>query len=280
MRVNDSPETIARLRAMAIRMRKMALDMALSAGSKGSHIGGGFSCMEIMAVLYGEVLKVEPQNPLDPERDRLLVSKNHCTLAHFPALVEKGFLLERELPGYTEDGSRLIGYPCDPEIGLEYSGGSLGMALSVGAGQALAGKKRHKDYKVYVLMGDGELNEGSVWESFMAASHYSLDNLVAVIDRNRLCYDGTTEDIMSLGRLSDKLAAFGWNTIVCDGHSIADLLRAFAEIQTGLPNVLICETVKGKGLPFAENRPEWHQKAITREQYDAAMTELMEGRVL
>ncbi len=280
MRVNDSPETIARLREMAIRMRKMALDMALSAGPKGSHIGGGFSCMEIMAVLYGAVLRVDPQNPLDLDRDRLLISKNHCTLAHFPALVEKGYLSEQELSSYTVDGSRLIGYPCAPEIGLEYSGGSLGMALSVGVGQAIAGKKRQRDYKVYVLMGDGELNEGSVWESFMSASHYTLDNLVAVIDRNHLCYDGTTDAVMSLGSLFDKLAAFGWNPVSCDGHSIADLLRAFAEIQAGLPNALICETVKGKGLPFAENRPEWHQKAITREQYDAAMAELMEGKVL
>ena len=192
----------------------------------------------------------------------------------------KGFISEEELTSFTVGGSRLIGYPYAPEIGLEYSGGSLGMALSVGVGQAIAGKKRKRDYKVYVLMGDGELNEGSVWESLMAASHFALDNLVAVIDRNHLCYDGTTEDIMSLGQLSDKFAAFGWNPIVCDGHDIGALLRAFGGIRIGAPPAVICETVKGKGLTFAENRPEWHQKAITQAQYDEALAELMEGRVL
>ena len=142
MRINTSKENITRLREMAIRMRKMALDMALSAGPKGAHIGGGFSCMEIMAVLYGEVLNVDPASPLKQERDRLLISKNHCTIAHFPALVERGYIKESDLVTYTQNGSRLIGYPFDPEIGLEYSGGSLGMALSVGIGQAIALRKK------------------------------------------------------------------------------------------------------------------------------------------
>lgn len=280
MRVNDSVENAARLREMAIRMRKMALDMALAAGAKGSHIGGGFSCMEIMTVLYGEILRVNPQIPLNPGRDRLLISKNHCTLAHFPALVERGYFPESELASYVKDGSRLIGYPYAPEIGIEYSGGSLGMAISVGVGQALAGKKRGMDYKVFVLMGDGELNEGAIWEAFMSASHYSLDNLVVIIDRNRLCYDGTTEQIMGLGDLSAKLRAFGWNVVTCDGHDIPDLLRAFGDMILGAPNALICETVKGKGLSFAENNPEWHQKAINQAQYDAAMADLLGGKVL
>ncbi len=280
MRVNQSAENVSRLRNMAIRMRKMALDMVLSAGPKGAHIGGGFSAMEIMAVLYGEVLRVNPLNPLSIERDRFLVSKNHCTIAHFPALVEKGFIKEEELKTYTENGSRLIGYPYNPDIGLEYSGGSLGMAISVGVGQALAAKKRSRDYKVYVLMGDGELNEGSIWEAFMSVKHFGLSNLIVVIDRNHLCYDGTTEDVMQLGDLTAKMKSFGFNTINCNGHDVADLLKAFDRLSDDAPNAVICETIKGKGLSFAENNPEWHHKSITKEQYDLALADLMGGRVL
>lgn len=280
MRINCSENNVKRLRDMSVRMRKMALDMALSAGPKGAHIGGGFSCMEIMAVLYGSVLRIDPANPLVPNRDRLLISKNHCTIAHFPALVERGFIKEEELSTYTVNGSRLIGYPYNPEIGLEYSGGSLGMAISVGVGQAISAKRKGLDYRVYVLMGDGELNEGSIWEAFMSAKQFRLGNLTAIIDRNHLCYDGTTEEIMQLGDLVAKMRSFGFNTIECNGHDIADLLKAFNSLSDDEPNAIICDTVKGKGLAFAENRPEWHQKAITKEQYDSALSDLMGGKVI
>ena len=274
MGVDCSPETIVRLEAMARRMRRMALDMCRDAGQKGAHIGGGFSCMEIMAVLYGEVLKLNPENPLWEERDRFLASKTHCTLAHFPALVEAGYLHVEELPDFTRDGSRLIGYQYRPEIGLEYAGGSLGMAASVGIGQALAARERGQSHRVFVLMGDGELNEGSVWEAFMAAAQYRLGHYIAVIDRNRLCYDGMTEDVMALDDLSAKLSAFNWNVISCDGHSIPDLLYAFQKLREDIPNAVIAETVKGKGLSFAENKAEWHQKALTDAQYRQAVSEL------
>ncbi len=280
MRIDRSEDNVSRLRDMSRRMRKMALDMALSAGPKGAHIGGGFSAMEIMAVLYGEVLRIDPKNPVKQERDRLLISKNHCTIAHFPALVEKGYIKEEELSSYTVNGSRLIGYPYDPEIGLEYSGGSLGMAISVGVGQAISAKKKGLDYNVFVLMGDGELNEGSIWEAFMSAKQFALNNLIVLIDRNHLCYDGTTEEVMQLGDLSAKMRSFGFNTIDCNGHDIADLLRAFDSLSDKEPNAIICDTVKGKGLSFAENRPEWHQKAITQEQYDLALADLMGGKVI
>ena len=259
---------------MAKQMRRMALDMTLSAGPKGAHVGGGFSCMEIMAVLYGEVLRLDHKNPLDPQRDRFLASKNHCTLAHFPALVEAGYLREEELCTFSRDGSRLIGYPYDPRIGLEYSGGSLGMAISFGIGQALAAKWKEQPQRVYVLMGDGELNEGSIWEAFMSAAQYRLDNLTAIIDRNHLSYDGNTEDIMGLDDISAKLKAFNWHVETCNGHDIADLLRAFGKKEKGRPTAIIAETVKGKGLPFAEGRPEWHQKAMTEEQYRQALAEI------
>lgn len=278
MCINQSPENVVRLKAMTKRMRKMALDMALDAGSKGAHIGGGFSCMEIMAVMYGEVLNTDPKDSYKIERDRFLISKNHCTIAHFPALVERGYLQEDELCTYSQDGSRLIGYPYNPEIGLEYSGGSLGMAISVGIGQAFSAKKKGQPQRIYVLMGDGELNEGSIWEAFMSGAQYKLGNLTAIIDRNHLCYDGTTESVMAIDDLAAKMKAFNWNTISCKGHDIKDLLRAFSEIRDDEPNIIIADTVKGKGLSFAEARPEWHQKAITQEQYDMALEDLMEDK--
>lgn len=278
MRIDISTENINRLNAMAKRMRKMALDMAFSAGTKGAHVGGGFSCIEIMAVLYGEVLKIDAKNPYMLNRDRLLISKNHCTIAHFPALVEKGFFQEEELCTFCQNGSRLIGYPYNPSIGLEYSGGSLGMAISVGIGQALSAKQKEQPQKIYVLMGDGELNEGSIWEAFMSAAQYKLGNLIAIIDRNHLCYDGSTEDIMGLGNLEEKMKAFNWNAIPCNGHNVEELLHAFSKIEEGVPNVIIADTIKGKGLPFAENRAEWHQKAITQEQYKVALNALMEEK--
>lgn len=278
MHVNQSQENIERLKAMSKRMRKMALDMALTAGPKGAHIGGGFSCMEIMAVMYGEVLNLDPQDPYKLNRDRFLISKNHCTIAHFPALIEKGYLKEEELCTYSQNGSRLIGYPYNPEIGLEYSGGSLGMAISVGIGQAYSAKLKGQPQRVYVLMGDGELNEGSIWEAFMSGAQYKLGNLTALIDRNHLCYDGTTESVMAIDDLAAKMEAFNWNTISCNGHDIADLLKAFEKIRDDMPNIIIADTIKGKGLSFAEGRPEWHQKAITQEQYDLALADLMEEK--
>lgn len=268
---------IQRLKDMAQRMKLDALDMIKTAGPKGAHIGGGFSCMEIMAVLYGSVLRTDPENALAPERDRLLISKNHCTLAHFPALAEKGFISKDELGSYVQDGSRLIGYPYAPDIGIEYSGGSLGMAISVGVGMAISSKKKGLENHIYVLMGDGELDEGSVWEGLMSAAHFKLSNLTVIIDRNHLCYDGTTDDIMTLGDLGAKFKAFGFNTVGCDGHDVKDLLRAFSDKADDRPNAVIAETVKGHGLSFAENLPEWHHKAMTDSQYEQALKEISEG---
>ncbi len=275
--MNTSITEISELKAMTRRMKLGALEMIKAAGPKGAHIGGGFSCMEIMAVLYGSVLKLFPDKPLAPERDRLLISKNHCTLAHFPALAEAGLISRDEICSYCTDGSRLIGYPYAPEIGVEYSGGSLGMAISVGIGQALSARKRGLTNHIYVLMGDGELNEGSIWEGLMSAAHFRLSNFTVIIDRNRLCYDGTTNEIMSLGDLSAKFEAFGFNTVNCDGHDIEALLGAFSDKAADRPNAIIAETVKGHSISFAENRPEWHQKAMTDEQYEQALKEITEA---
>lgn len=264
----------AELAELAKKMRLQGLEMARSTGERGAHLGGGFSCMEILAVLYGEVMDVHPEDPFNPERDRFYPSKNHCTLAHFPALCHRGFIHENELLDFQKDGGKMTGYPKNLQIGLEYSGGSLGQAISVAIGAALAMRKKNNNHKLFVLMGDGELDEGSIWEAFMSASQYALDSVIAIVDRNHLSYDGNTEDVMALGDLEKKMQSFGWNAISCDGHSTKSLLMAFSSIKSGVPNVIIADTVKGRGVSFIENRREWHHHALTDEQYLQAKEEI------
>lgn len=266
---------ISELKEMSKRMRLDALDMALSSGNYGSHLGGSLSCIEIMSVLYGDILNYDIKNPISPNRDRFIPSKNHCVLSHIPALAEVGFISHEEITEFQKDGGRLTGYPQRPEIGLEYSGGSLGMAISVGIGIALSAKEHQKDFHTYILMGDGELNEGSVWEAFMSAAHYKLDNLTVIIDRNHLSYDGNTEDIMGIDNLYDKLISFNWHVSSCDGHNIAELLGAFRNSALSKPHAIIADTVKGKGISFIENRPEWHHHRLSKAEYEAARAELL-----
>ncbi|MBQ8190002.1 MAG: transketolase [Lachnospiraceae bacterium] len=270
-------DKIKRLTELSQRIRLDALDMALASGQNGSHLGGSLSCVEIMAVLYGEILNVHPQKPLDANRDRFIPSKNHCVLAHFPALAYAGFIEHEEILEFQKDGGRLTGYPQRKEIGLEYSGGSLGMAISVGVGMALSVKTQKRTNKVYILMGDGELNEGSIWEAFMSAAHYGLDNLVAIIDRNHLSYDGNTEDVMGIDSLRAKMESFHWHVSECNGHDVAALLNCFTVSTEGKPHVIIADTVKGKGVSFMENRPEWHHHRLTNEQYEMAKAEVLGG---
>ena len=272
--IDTSKKRADELAKMAKRMRLAAMDMALASGNNGSHLGGSLSCIEILAVLYGEVLRHDLQDPLNEIRDRFIPSKNHCVLAHIPALAEAGFIDYEEILEFQKDGGRLTGYPMRPEIGLEYSGGSLGMAISVGIGLALSAREKKRDSKVYILMGDGELNEGSIWEAFMSAAHYKLDNLVAIIDRNHLSYDGNTEDVMGLENLSEKLRSFNWHVTECNGHDTESLLYAFADGKEGMPHIIIADTIKGKGVSFIENRPEWHHHRLSKDEYEQAVAEI------
>jgi transketolase len=272
--IDRSKENITRLKDMTKRMRCQGMEMALTSGNGGSHLGGSLSCMEILAVLYGEVLNIDPDNPLDEERDIFIPSKNHCVLAHIPALAEAGFITREETLEFQKDGGRLTGYPRRPEIGLEYSGGSLGMAISVGIGMGLSRRKNNNPSQIFVLMGDGELNEGSIWEAAMSAAHYHIDNVTAIIDRNHLSYDGDTEEIMGLGNLAEKFKSFGWHVSCCDGHEAGSLLAAFADKKEGIPHVIIADTIKGKGVSFIENRPEWHHHRLTKEEYEQAISEI------
>lgn len=269
---------VSRLTDMSTRMRLDAMEMALASGSNGSHLGGSLSCIEIMSVLYGDILRFDVKNPMDPNRDRFIPSKNHCVLAHIPALAEAGFIPHKEIVEFQKDGGRLTGYPQRIEIGLEYSGGSLGMAISVGIGLALSAREHKRPSEIYILMGDGELNEGSIWEAFMAASHYGLSNLTAIIDRNHLSYDGNTEDVMGIENLEKKLESFNWYVSSCNGHSIESLLTAFADRDPKCPHIIIADTVKGKGVSFMENRPEWHHHRLSKEEYEQAKEEILSGR--
>ena len=262
---------------MAKRMRLKALDLAYAAGKTGAHLGGALSAVEILAALYGGVARVDAKDPGKEERDRILIGKAHCVLAYYTALYEIGYLTEEELNMFEQDGAFLTGHPQkDVCRGIEYAGGSLGMALSVGAGMALHAKRRAKEQRVYVLLGDGECEEGAVWESMLFASKYRLDNLIAIIDRNHLQSDGSTLAVAGLDRLSEKAEAFGWKAVCVDGHDVGQLMEAYCAGTDGRPLAVIADTVKGKGVSFMENDPSWHHAELNEELYRKARREVEE----
>ena len=262
------------VRSLAQRMRNRSLKMALDCNRNGSHLGAALSVMEIMASLYGAVLKFDKQRPEDPARDRLIISKGHCVLAYYTALKEVGFLTEDDLELFEKNGARLHGHATrDVQIGIEFSGGSLGMGLSYAVGVAIAGKSNQLPYHVYVIIGDGECNEGIVWESFMAASHYQLDNLTVIIDDNKLQYDGESKKVLNMGSMRAKLEAFGLYTHEIDGHKVEEVIAALQDTTPGKPSAIIANTVKGKGVSFMEHKKEWHHSRLSKEQYDIAMSE-------
>lgn len=256
-------------------IRQMAAEMAKDAGRSGSHIGGSFSCIEIFSVLYGGgVLKYDPKNPDDEDRDRFIASKTHCILSHFATLAKVAYIKREDIFSFHENGGLLCGHPWNPSIGLEYAGGSLGMGLSVGIGRALYAKQIGKKYHTYVLLGDGESNEGSVWEALMSAPMFRLDNLTIIIDYNNMQFDGTNTDIMSLAPLKDKLLAFGWETVEVDGHSLEELWNAFHTSHNGAPLAIIAKTIKAHGVPSLENKAESHHSVLSDEDYQYIMSHL------
>lgn len=266
-------DEIIRLKRKAIEIRRALLTMIHEAGA--GHTGGALSCTDILTALFYGVLRIDPANPKWEDRDRYVQSKGHSVEPYWAILADLGFFPPEELRTFSRYGSRLIGHPNNKVPGVEMNTGALGHGLPISVGMALAGKMDRKDYKVYTLMGDGELAEGSIWEAAMAAAHYGLDNLVAIIDRNRLQITGPTEDVMSLEPLADKWRAFGWKTVEVDGHDFGELLGALrAEPDQGKPTVIIANTVKGKGLSLAENQVHWHHRVPTKEEYDHAMVEL------
>lgn len=270
-------ETIKRIEQMTKAMRGQALKMAYFAGSNGAHLGAGLSSMEIMATLYGGIMNFDIKNPTWEKRDRLIVSKAHCVLSYYTALSQAGFIDPKDLDLFETNESYLPGHPVmNTDKGIEFSGGSLGLGLSLGVGLGIAAKKSGSDHRIFVLLGDGECDEGTIWEAAMSASHFKLDNLVAIIDRNKLQYDGDTNEIMDLGDLSSKWRSFGWDIMEINGHSVAEIYESLTKDnkQAGRPNVVIAHTVKGKGVSFMENKKEWHHSRLTKDQFEAALKEL------
>lgn len=264
------------LKALAYKLREDAVDII--AEGKAGHIGGDMSIMEILTELYFEQMNVDPENWEDPDRDRFVLSKGHSMEAYYAVLAEKGFLdLEEVIAEFSKFGSEYIGHPNNKLPGIEMNSGSLGHGLPTSVGMALAGKKNGQSYRVYTVMGDGELAEGSVWEGAMAASHYQLDNLCAVVDRNRLQISGSTEEVMSQEELHERFRSFGWHVIdVADGNQIDQLREAFEEARRkkGRPTVLIANTVKGKGSPVMEHKANWHHKVPNAEELQQIKSDL------
>ncbi|MDO5557351.1 MAG: transketolase [Clostridia bacterium] len=264
------------LEKVAKNVRNNILMQVYSA--KSGHIGGSLSCADILTVLYFNQMNIE--NVKDANRDRFVLSKGHCSPALYAILAEKGFIEKEELKNFRKLGSVLQGHPDMKKVkGIEVSTGSLGQGLSMANGIALAGKMDKKSYRVYCLLGDGEIEEGQVWEAAMTSSKYNLDNLCVIVDNNNLQIDGTIEDVKGLTRIEEKFQSFGFNVIKVDGHNIPKMIKAFdkAKMKKDVPTVIIAKTVKGKGVDFMENIKEWHGKAPSEEQYNMAIESIEKG---
>ncbi len=256
-------------------IRKYIIEEVFSA--KSGHPGGSLSCTDIFTVLYFDEMRVDVNNPKWPDRDRFVLSKGHCAPALYATLAVKGFFPEEDLFTLRKTDSYLEGHPNMTYVpGVDMSTGSLGQGISAAVGMALAGKIDQKDYRVYSILGDGELQEGQVWEASMAAAHYQLDNLTAFVDYNGLQIDGPIKEVMSPEPIADKFIAFGWNVIVIDGHDMEAIKNAIDQAKTvkEKPTMIVCNTIKGKGVSFMENNGAWHGSAPNQEQRDQAIAEL------
>ncbi len=265
------------LEKLAYKLRRDTVDIIMA--GKAGHIGGDMSEMEILVQLYFKQMNISPENAEDPDRDRFILSKGHSMEAYYAVLAEKGFFpLSEVLEKYSQYNTQFIGHPNNKLPGIEMNSGSLGHGLPVSVGMALAGRMDGRPYRVYTLMGDGELAEGSVWEGAMSGSHYRLDNLCGIVDRNRLQISGSTEDIMHHDDLFARWRAFDWHVIEADGNDMDSLQDAFAEAaQTkGCPSVIIANTTKGLGSSVMENKAAWHHKVPTAEEYESIMADLRE----
>ncbi len=259
----------------AAKMRKNIIESVYAAQS--GHPGGSLSCADLLALLYLKTLNVDPKQPKNPQRDRFVLSKGHCAPALYAALAQRGFFPEADLKTLRSIDSYLQGHPSMCNVpGVDMSTGSLGQGISAAVGMALAGKLDQADYRVFALLGDGELQEGQAWEAFMAGAHYKLDNLCAFIDHNGLQIDGAITKVMSPESIPAKLRAFNWNVLEVDGHDLNQLEGAIlsAKSHSGAPTVVVMNTHKGKGVSFMEDQAGWHGAAPKQEQYETAMAEL------
>ncbi len=263
------------LKVLSYELRKHVVDIIMA--GKGGHIGGDMSVIDVLVTLYFDQMNISPENMEDPDRDLFVLSKGHSVEAYYAVLAEKGFFsYEEVLEKFSKFGSKFIGHPNNKLPGIEMNSGSLGHGLPVCVGMALASKMDGRKNRVYTVMGDGELAEGSVWEGAMAGSHYKLDNLCAVVDRNRLQISGSTEDVMHHDSQEERWAAFGWHVISIDGNDCQALHDAFEEAKTvkGKPTVVIANTTKGCGSPVMENKAAWHHKVPSQAEYEQIMKDL------
>ncbi|MFZ5988235.1 MAG: transketolase [Bacillota bacterium] len=265
------------LRRYSTIIRKHIIEAVYRAES--GHPGGSLSSADIVTVLYFNEMRVDPKNPGWEDRDRFVLSKGHCSPALYGALAEKGFFPKEELLKFRHIESFLEGHPSMRYVpGVDMSTGSLGQGISAAVGMAIAGKLDKKDYYVYALLGDGEIQEGQVWEALMSAAHYKLDNLIAFLDYNHLQIDGDIREVMSPEPVGDKIRAFGWNVVTIDGHDYFKIIEAISKAKQsdGKPTMIIAETIKGKGVSFMENQAGWHGSPPNKEQRDKAIAELDE----
>ena len=245
--------------------------------AKSGHPGGSLSCADILTVLYFNQMNINPQDPKAEGRDRFVLSKGHCSPALYSTLAKRGYFDEKELDTFRKIDSNLQGHPDMNKIpGVDMTSGSLGQGLSVANGMALSSKMGSMGYRVYCLLGDGEIEEGQVWEAAMTSSKYKLDNLCVIVDNNNLQIDGNIKDVKGLNKIEEKFESFGFKVISVDGNNIEQLIDGFerAKMTKGMPTAIIARTVKGKGVSFMENKPEWHGKAPNEEQFKQAMNEL------
>ncbi len=272
------PDEIRRIERIACDLRANVVKM-IGVGKVG-HIGGSCSLGEIAAALYFSKMKFDPKDRTNKDRDRFLLSKGHTVPIQYAALIELGLIPREDIGGLKTLAGKLQGHPDMKTPGMEAVTGSLGQGLSIGVGMALALRCAKSPARVYVVMGDGELAEGQIWEAAMAAARYKLDSLTGIVDRNRFQATGSTKDIFDIPNLEDKWRAFGWNVLNVDGHNVSAVLDALdeASVTKGAPTVIVAETVKGKGISFAENTAAFHNASLTEAQYDQALAEIAQAK--
>lgn len=273
--MSSTPMSVNELEKMAVIIRCNIIDMICTAAA--GHPGGSLSATDVVTALYFRVMRIDPQNPDWPDRDRFILSKGHACPVWYAALAERGYFEKSHLKTLRQMGSILQGHPDMRKTpGIDMTAGSLGHGLSAGLGMALSAKLQQKDYHVFVVIGDGESQEGSIWEASMAAPRFKLDNLTAILDYNHLQNDDSVDDIMPIHPVIDKWQAFGWNVIDIDGHDMAQVVQALEEAKShrGVPTIVVANTVKGKGVSYMENVCEWHGKAPCQDEADQALEEL------
>ncbi len=269
-------ESIKELKESSLTARKNLIKMAYSAGSASAHVGGALSIIDVIVILFKSILKIKNGEKILIERDKFILSKGHGCLAYYSVLINEGFIKEEELNSFEKSGSDLMGHPIiNKQKGIEFSTGSLAMGLSIGVGLAIAKKIKKTENKVYVIIGDGECNEGAIWESAMSAYKYNLDNLIVILDKNNFQQTGSTNEIMKVFNLENKWKSFGWDTIEIDGHNHEEILRELKkDNKKNTPKILIANTIKGKGVSLFENNNQWHHSVVSKKIYDDAISEL------